>query len=460
MILASFLFFLAVFLAVGIYATARFKNNTDDYLLAGRCVNGWIAGLSANASQQSGFTFIGFIGLTYMVGISGFFLHFGIFTGILMLWPIMSRRIQNLSQDYECKTVSCLISRTHKTKQNLLMIISALFIFVFCSIYAAGQLMAGSKALHVIFEWPTYAGILIGAAILLAYSYAGGIRASIWTDAVQMFVMVASIGFLITVCIMNTGGVWAFIDRLNAIDPGLLKLNPNGWQAFFLFWAGWIFGGFCAFGQPQVVVRYMTVKSPKCLHKLALSYITTGVFFAFICTIAGLCARIYLPELGDAELALPRLAMDFLPAVGTGLILAGLFASTMSTADSLVLSTSAALSQNLVPQWRDDLRKARLATLIVILFSTAVALQSSQSVFDLVLLAWGGLGASLGSVVIARCFDKNLEQTTAIIMMFVAIIVAILWREYANPRAFFEAAPAFMAAGLVYIIARIIRRRA
>ena len=134
---------------------------------------------------------------------------------------------------------------------------------MFLSVYAAAQLTAGSKALHVMLGWPINTSILIGAVIVLAYSFSGGIRASIWTDVVQSIIMLISMSGLLVVAIWTIGGLTALFHQLNAIQPNLTSLIPSNLTFGFLpYLAGWIAFGLGVIGQPHIVVRPMAISSP------------------------------------------------------------------------------------------------------------------------------------------------------------------------------------------------------
>ena len=162
----------------------------------------------------------------------------------------------------------------------------------------------------------------------------------------------------------------------------------------------------------------------------------------------------YLPDIGsfDAELALPMIAMHLLPPVVVGLVLAGLFAATMSTADSLVLSTSAAITQDISKEGMQNLTHVKGTTLIVTLLALMIALSGNQSVFNLVIFAWSGLGASFAPLLIVYALGKRPTQFTAITMMITGILIVIIWRQLGWHTYIYEGMPGILGGLLVFIV--------
>ncbi|NEQ16798.1 MAG: sodium/proline symporter, partial [Moorea sp. SIO3E2] len=257
----TFIIFLLLFTAVGIYSATRKQNTTTDYLLASRNVNPWLTALSAMATGQSGLLFIGQVGFAYKIGISSLWLTIGWAIGDYLAWYFIFKRLRQLSEETASDTVSSFLSQNMKGSR-LIAIISAIITIVFLGSYAAAQLVAGSKALNAVFGWNYNLGIIIGAVIVVIYCFSGGIRASIWTDALQATIMIGSLLVLLVVAVASCGGTGQMWQSLAAIDPALINWNysqqPWGFAPFFI---GWIVAGFGVVGQPHIMVRAMAIDS-------------------------------------------------------------------------------------------------------------------------------------------------------------------------------------------------------
>ena len=302
---------------------------------------------------------------------------------------------------------------------------------VFLGAYASAQLSAGSKALQVLFGWEYAVGAVIGAVIVLIYSFSGGIRASIWTDVAQSLVMVGAIFLLALVGVAEADGFAALWQKLEAIDPQLISIAPaNARFGIGLFILGWFGAGFGAVGQPHIMVRMMASRSPEDLRLARHIYTASSSLLTIGCVIAALCCRVLLQgRTGfDPELALPTLSLELLPPVLVGVIIAGLFAATMSTADSQVLVCSSAITQDLFPGWRNSYVKAKLGTAFVTAIVLAIALSAVESVFAMVTMAWSALGASLGPLMIVRALGWRASPQLAAAMILTGLATVFVWR--------------------------------
>lgn len=461
-ILITFLLCLALFTGVGMLAVRRRAPTTDDYLIASRNVGPWLTALSAVSTNNSGFMFIGLIGFAYRFGVQAVWLQAGWVVGDLLAWLWIHARLRRISGDLRVATVPALLA-TLEDGRVLLPIrwFAGALTLVFLGGYAAAQLKAGSTALYVLFGWPMGIGAVVGAIIIVVYCYAGGIRASIWTDAVQAVVMLVSMIVLLASAVARAGGPTSLFANLASQDAMLVQWMPEGlaW-GFSLYCLGFVAGGFGVVGQPHILIRTMALRSVDQISRARNVYLLWFVLFSAAAVCAGLYSRALLPELlleapaaqADhiAEHALPRLALYLLPDILVGLMLAGLFSATMSTADSQILSCSAALTQDMAPRWSHSYRASKVATLTVTSFALATAVLASDGVFALVLGAWSALGATLGPLLVLRVFGRTVPTSWALMMMASGLITVLLWERSAWSDDVFKLLPGLLVPTAVY----------
>lgn len=455
MIAVTFILFLLLFTGVGIYSATQKKNTTTDYLLASRNVNPWLVALSAMATGQSGLLFIGQVGFAYTIGLSAIWLTIGWAIGDYIAWWFVFKRLRQVSEEISADTVSSFLGQETKGIRWITTI-SALITIAFLGSYAAAQLVAGGKALHAVFDWNYSLGVIVGAIVVMIYCFSGGIRASIWTDAVQATIMIGSLLLLLVVAIANCGGLAGFWTQLAAIDPELVSLSPQDLEWGFLpFLIGWVVAGFGVVGQPHILVRAMAIDSAKNIGFARDIKVICGLFTSFSAMGVGMAARVLLPDLltnGDPELALPYLALELLPAILVGLMLAGLFAATISTADSQILSCSAALTQDLFPGLAHSYKYAKLGTLTVTLIILSIALAGDDNVFALITFSWSILASGLGPLLILRVWQKSVITPVAIAMMLGGIAAALFWKLGLNlSGVVYEVLPGMAAGGIIYL---------
>jgi sodium/proline symporter len=467
-VVASFVVFLVLFTAIGTLAGRVKTESTEDYLVAGRGVNPWLTALSAVSTNNSGYMFIGLIGFTWRQGIEAVWLSLGWILGDLLTWFWVHRRVRSQSEAVGAISVPGLLATDGEGRTSRpIAVVAGLLTFVFLGGYAAAQLKAGSITLHTLFDWPLWAGSVIGVAIVTIYCMSGGIRASIWTDAAQSVVMMGAMTMLLAACMLQVGGPSELSAALMAIDPKLIDPVPEGLAyGLGLYVLGWVFGGVTTIGQPHVLIRFMAIDTADSISKARNIYFVWYTFFSICAVAVGLYARVLMPELGagleGAELsaategALPALSLMMLPSVLVGVMLAGLFSATMSTADSQILSCSAALTQDIFPRWGQSYSASKWATLSVALLSMTIALTATSGVFSLVLIAWSALGATIGPVLVVRLAGAELSDRLAIAMMASGLATVMAWGASPLGDSVFKALPGFVVPFLVFGIARLL----
>lgn len=459
--LLSFGVCLLGFVVVGAMSVRYANTTTDDYLLAGRNVSPWLTALSSVATNNSGFMFIGLIGYAYASGIEAVWLQVAWLCGDAMAWWFVHQRIREKSGRMGSLSVPSFLATFRKASgehrvERTTLVLTGLLTFVFLGGYAAAQLKAGSTTLEVLFGFPATWGAVIGAVIVVIYCFAGGLRASIWTDAAQSIVMIFSMAILIVVALVEAGGPGALLANLREQDPNLVRLLPGSPLATLGFVAGFIGGGLAAIGQPHIVIRTMALRDEKEIAQTRRYYFAWFVPFSIFALGVGLSARALMPHLTDrlgptgaaftAEHALPALSLEILPAILVGLMLAGVFAATMSTADSQILSCSAAVTQDVFRGLEKHYWAAKGATLSVALLALGIAIYAEQGVFDLVLMAWSVLGATLGPLILLRVMGRVPPGWLSATMMASGVLTVSLWT---NPHVF-DVLPGMIVPLVVY----------
>ena len=293
-VILSFLAFLIGFTLIGAYASRRKSSTTDDYLLASRSIGPWFTAMSAVSTNNSGFMFIGLIGTSYTMGLSAIWIIFGWIFGDYLMWFWIHRRLREESEAEHFRTIPSFLGAALPGRRSLVRATAAVVTITFLGTYAAAQLNAGSKALHVLFGWPYAVGAIVGAVIVVIYCFAGGIRASIWTDVAQSINMIIAIWLLFILALMEVGGLGGLWSKLEAIDPQLISLSPPDPRfGFALFIFGWFGAGIGVVGQPHIMVRMMSIRSGAG-HREGAGHLSGLVFAVFVCVLR---RRVHLPHL-------------------------------------------------------------------------------------------------------------------------------------------------------------------
>ena len=460
-LVASFLLFMCAFAGIGLASMLVKEDTTDDYLVAGRGMNPALAALSAVSTWNSGYMFIGFIGFTYTMGYSIIWIGLGSMIGQIVAWIWLYKFIQQSAKERDVRSLSSLVSNvTGSPEAKLAAVLSVLFL----AVYAAAQLTSGGKALYVMLGWSEVIGILIGFVLVVAYCYAGGIRASIWTDAAQSSVMIIGSSLLCYVAMQEVGGISGLHEGLESQNANLTSMVPADLNFGVSLWIfAFFLGGLSVAGQPQVVTRVMTLATDQDRKTAMLWFFAWQTPFLLIMVIIGLASRVVFTGADfDPELGLPMLAMETLGPFWVGLILASIFAATMSTADSQVLACTAAFTDDVMPQISQDHKKTKIVTLVIAAFATAISIfglyvPGGDSVFALVVLAVYGLGSIFVPILIIRWAGYEPDTNHTMAMMLAALFTVILWSVSGFGDDIFPSVPGMGAAFITHFVMNQLR---
>ena len=428
------LFFIAL---IGISSSRFNKPTVKNYYLADKSLSPWLSGLSAMATNNSGYMFIGLIGFTYLNGLSSIWLMIGWILGDYLITKKLFPKIINKSFRSTNVTYASIIGDL--TNNKLITKLLALISFVFLLIYASAQFAASGKTLMAVMNWDFYYGVITGGFIVLLYSLTSGIRASIWTDAAQSIIMLISMGLLVLFAIVKLGGINQTLFQLSEIDGYMSLFRPDT-RASILFNVlsslSWIVAGMFVVGQPHIMIRFFAVKDHNDLIRSRIFYYSSYILFYGLAFTVGMLSRLILDNTAgfDPELALPMMAQILFNPFMVGLIISGIFAATMSTADSLIINCSGNISQDILQLTKFSKAKIAGITLAVALTSIIIALINSGSVFSIVVFSWTILGFLLTPLLIMISLNKSVNTKHFVISAILSTMVFYI----VNKSVFFE----------------------
>ena len=450
---------------IGSLSVLKKKNTSLDYLLANQEIKPWLAAISAIATSNSGYMFIGQIGFTYVYGLQSVWLMFGLIFGDFISSLFVHKNLREKSEELKVVSFANLVSKWHGKNYKYVQLFGGFIILIFLSTYAAAQLNAGSKSMHILFGLDYRLGAIIGGVIVLLYCFSGGIRASIWTDAVQSLVMIIAMFLMVFFGIEKLGGFSSFINQLHEVSPDYMKWFPSTnfsefYIAPYMFIIGWFFSGLGVIGQPHVMVRFMAIDNTKNIPKTRIYYYTWYTLFYSLTILAAFVARLLIPETNnlDPELALPTLALNLLPEFFVGLVLAGIFAATMSTADSQILACTASITNDLLLIKKNNYLINKLVTLMVAVFVVTIAINDNKNVFNLVLMSWSTLACCFSPLLIINSFKQKVSEFISLMMMVIPLITLLLWRHYGLNEFIYEVAPGIISGILTFFIFKFFRK--
>jgi len=406
-ILATLIGYKLMLVGVGLWAARRTHSNAD-FFLGDRQLGPLVAAISYSASACSAWTLLGLSGAAFVLGVSVFWLVLGALLGMVIAWMALAKPVQEASRADNLLTLTDFLTRDVLDPDRLRLIRSVSVIILFCFVfYIAAQFQGAGTAFADVFQMQGSHAILLGAGVVLLYTWLGGFWAVSLTDTVQGLVMLAAAIVLPWMTLQALGGPSAFWSELARVaTPEQLSLTGN---ATTLAASGVILGGLATglstFGQPHLLVRFMALKDARARRQAtaitAFWYVVVWVGMAML----GLMGRILLPELANTEQLFFALSREVLPAVMAGVLVAAVISAIMSTADSQLLVGASVLAHDLGLNRRlpgHHVLIARAAVAAVVAAATLIALYLPSQIFSRVLFAWVALGAAFGPMVIAR----------------------------------------------------------
>ncbi|MBR5337009.1 MAG: sodium/proline symporter PutP [Lachnospiraceae bacterium] len=451
-ILVAFVAYMVFMIGIGALYMKR-TSNSSDYFLGGRGLNGWVAALSAQASDMSGWLLMGLPGSVYALGTGQIWIAVGLFIGTVLNWVCISGRLRRYTiKANNSLTLPEFFENRFRDDRRILLGISSVVIVIFFVVYTASALAAGGKLFNIVLGVDYHIALTIGALVILAYTFMGGFMAVCTTDFVQGLLML--VGLLVVpliaygivgpdnlmAAIASTnpeGGVNAFLDIMSNGGKPLTFVEILSQLAWGL--------GYC--GMPHILVRFMAVKNEKELKKsrvIAIVWVALSLFFGGI--VIGVVGRGYLaPVILGAEGA-PSVENVFIvmieklftsdiaaPFIG-GIFLCGILAAIMSTADSQLLVASSSVAEDIykgiINPKADDAKVLRLSRIVVIVVAVVaylIALDPNSSIMGLVSNAWSGFGSAFGPLVVCALFWKRTNRTGAIAGMISGALTVIIW---------------------------------
>ena len=480
-ILAAIIAYLAVVLAVGVFC-ARKNDSSDDFYLGGRKLGPLVTAMSAEASDMSSWLLMGLPGVAYLSGVcDAFWTAVGLAVGTWLNWLLVARRLRRYSNNIGAVTVPDFFSLRWHDDKKLLNAIAALVIIVFFVPYTASGFAACGKMFNSLFGVDYMTAVVLSALVIVLYTTLGGFLAVSTTDLIQSIVMTAALVVVLGFGVYTAGGAGAVLDNARSL-AGYLSLTathdaaagtavPYG-PLTIISTLAW---GLGYFGMPHILLRFMAIRDEKELvlsRRIASVWVVISMGLAILIGVVGLAmtkAGAIAALSGSAsENIIVRIAAlisehGALAAIVAGVILAGILAATMSTADSQLLAAASGVSENIVRSFfgvkltdKQGLLVARATVLAISALAVFLARDPNSSVFGIVSFAWAGFGGAFGAVMLCALFWKRSNKNGALAGMVAGGVMVFVWKYLVRPMGgawnIYELLPAFLVSLLACVV--------
>lgn len=479
-IIATIVIYLLMMLAIGFVFSKKNSNSTDFYL-GGRKMGPLVTAMSAEASDMSSWLLMGLPGLAYLTGICDpGWTAIGLGVGTWLNWFFVARRLRRYSANINAITVPEFYSKRYHDQSNVLNAIAAVVIIIFFIPYTASGFAACGKLFNSLFGVDYMTAMLVSALVIVGYTIMGGFRAVTTTDLIQSIVMTMALVVVVCFGISKAGGIDAVMENAHALE-GYFEMNAmhnaetgaaSGYGIITIIsTTAW---GLGYFGMPHILLRFMAIEDEKKLiisRRIATIWVFIAMAVAIFIGVVGLgmtkAGALEFLSGSTSETIIVRIAgliseYGIFPAIIAGIILAGILAATMSTADSQMLAAASSVSQNIVQEFlkikldeKKGLLIARLTIVAISIIAVFLARDPNSSVFGIVSFAWAGFGGAFGAVTLCSLFWKRSNRYGALAGMISGGAMVFIWKYAVRPLGgiwnIYELLPAFIVS-LVFII--------
>ncbi len=454
-ILISFALYYAVLLAIGFFFYRR-ASHINDYFLGGRKLGKWVAAISAQASDMSGWLLMGLPGAVYLKGGSAIWIALGLFAGTYANWKLVAPRLRVYTEKLESITLPIFFEKRFEDSTGLLRIISALITLFFFSVYVSSGFVASGKLFQEVLGIEYVWAVALGGGIIVLYTFLGGFLAVSWTDLVQGMIMIC--GIIITVVfsfftMRESGSIGGALST----SPPSSSIIPDDGMPFLSVLSLYAWGlGY--FGQPHILVRFMAIDKVENISRAGNISLNWLVFSLAGSVAIGFIAMAIFPGLsgGQEEKVFLFLVQKLFHPLVAGILLSALLSAIMSTVDSQLLVCSSNITEDMyVKFWgshsseKSQVLMGRISVVVISLIAAYLALDPSHTVLGVVAYAWGGFGAAFGPVVLFALFSEKTTNISAIAGMITGTLVVVLWKQLGCSDVMYEIVPGFIANGMV-----------
>ena len=490
LIIATIVLYLMSMVFIGVWFSQRGSgDNAHEFYLGGRKLGPIVTAMSAEASDMSSYLLMGLPGLAYLCGVAEVgWTAIGLAVGTYLNWLIVARRIRRYSSKLGAITLPEFFSRRYGDSKNILSCIAAFVILIFFIPYTASGFKAVGTLFNSLFGVEYHLAMVVGAVIIIAYTVLGGFLAVSTTDLIQSIFMTIALVVVVFFGVAQAGGMGVVMENARAL-PGYLNLTQGydpatGEAASFggLSIISTLAWGLGYFGMPHILLRFMAIEDEE---KLSVSRRIASIWAAVSMVIAALIGVIgysvsvagkvpYLTTSAESETIIVKLAdlmsrHSILMAVMAGIILAGILAATMSTADSQLLAAASSVSQDLLQDCfgvklnaAASMVIARATVICIAVVGVFLAWNPDSSVFRVVSFAWAGFGAAFGPTVLFALFWRRSNKWGALAGMLVGGGMVFIWKFLIAPMGgawgIYELLPAFLLASVAIVAASLATR--
>lgn len=427
-----FVLYFVIIFAIGWYCLRLTRDETDYWIAGGKL--GWLlGGATMGATHASAGTFVGTIGVIYTSGWSFAWIVLSIPAAYWFMAAVLAPRFTRAKK---LTLPAFMEERYYSTGVRRL---AAVIILVATVVYVQAQVIAGGIIGNIVFGVPREWAMVGFTVVLIAYTAIGGMLAVVYTDFIQLIVMIVGVLAATPLAIRQVGGIEPLFATVTAVKPETFT-----WESFppaLLFTMGIAFT-LGTIATPEKLVRLYAMKDMRAIRRGVLLAMIVATGLNLLIFVIALASIVLFPALPSGDLAMPMVARAVLPPVLGSVLLAAIAAAIMSTVDSLMLVAGSALAHDVYGTLRPEATPRRrlwigrmgilvVGTVPVVLILSGVG--EGELVQFIVLLFTALMASSFFVPVVVGVYWMRATKEGAVAAMVSGLTVCFAWEAWGDP---------------------------
>lgn len=481
-IMITIIVYLCFVILTGLMIGRKSKSGAEGFYLGGRSVGPLVTAMSAEASDMSSWLLMGLPGVAYLSGVAeAGWTAIGLALGTYLNFLLVAKRLRRYSVELGAITIPDFLAKRYRDNSKIIKSVCAFIILIFFVPYVASGFVAIAKLFNSLLGWDYTIAVIIGAVVIVSYTTVGGFSAVATMDLIQSIIMTTALVVIVFFGIHQAGGMDTIIENcrntpgyfgfFDVYDPVTKSAMPYNFSNVVTL-LGW---GLGYFGMPHILVRFMAIRDE---NELKLSRRIAGIwvvismgisiFIGMIGYNLSLAGKVPLLEGSASETIIVKISdllatYGVIPALFASLILAGILAATMSTADSQLLCAASSFSEDFLRDVmgvklsdKQIMWTARGTVIGMTVIAAFFALDPDSSIFRIISFAWAGIGATIAPAMLFSLYWKRSNRHGIIAGLTAGAVTVVAWKLLVRPLGGFwdlyELLPAFIVASICIVV--------
>lgn len=429
LIIPIFIYILAILIVA--WQTGKHKHKAgkfmEEYFIGSRSMGGLVLAMTLISSYVGASSFIGGPGVAYNLGLSWVFLACIQVPTAFFTLGILGKKLAIISRKINGVTITDYLRARYES--NLVIVLASLMMLIFFIGTIVAQFVGGARLFESVTGLSYNFGLILFTAVVIIYTTFGGFRAVTITDAIQGIVMLLATGLLFFIILEKGNGMENIMQSILKTNPNLLTPDSNGAVSKPFILSFWMLVGVGVLGLPVTEVRCMGFKDSKAMHRAMIIGTSIVGILMLGMHLVGVMGAAVEPGVEVGDKIIPILAIKNMHPILAGVFIAGPLAAIMSSVDSLLIMSSAAIVKDLYINYIDKnpseskIKKLSFATSLLLgIIVFILALNPPKLLVWINLFALAGQEAAFFCPILLGLYWKRANATGASVSMIFSVV--------------------------------------